>query len=838
VSYTVQEPAAYSVVGLTVTTVPNAVVEFQTSVNVGTARIRSYLGAPGQTADAALIAAFPALWTSAHTVSGVAYLICEFDYDESAFPTGIPSVSAVIRGAKCYDPRSTLTVWTENPAIMARHILRHPQFGKRTSLTAAEDSRINAAANACDTATTYTVGGVAQASRALYKAAIVLPFGATAQSALDDLVQAIGGQWAYSAGEFYIRAGTYTAPVVALVDADLATVQRGEGGNSSQAPITITTHRARDQQFNVVTATIWSEVQGYKQTALTPLKGAALITRDGAELVQDVNMPAVGYAPQALHIAGIMMRDARDPLTLDIAFKMTAYRIEVFDVITLTLSRYGWVAKQFMVMSRSWSSTGSVVLRLKETDASITQLDAAFLAQGYALNTSLAPPWIVGAVGTLSINSGTVELIKQIDGSIITRMRIAWAQSADIGVRQGGSIDIQYRRAGTPTAEPWMVVTAAGDDTQVLISGLRDGDTYLVRARARTLLAVGDWEVQVSHQVVGKREAPPPFDTFLVMAQPDGTRQFNFGYITTEAPLDWLGAQIRYTPGNVAAPVWADMSRLQDGQSFYTNSPIEANAPLAGEYTFACRSLDTSGNLSTALIDSIVLSARRTGNVFDEFDEGLLGWPGTRSGFNILGGVLEATDSTTWATAPATWTGWARWNTTPTSPATYTSANVDLGTVVSGQLDALIDADGTPLLEMATSADGSTWSGWGSASAPFTARWVRARLTVTATGPMPVPVVRKMYWNVNAELQREYINDLVIAGLTGSYKIGTGDIRVPLTKVYSTIKRIGVTIQDSSAGTWTYQRIDNVLTYGPRFQFKLSGTLANPSYVDFDIEGL
>jgi hypothetical protein len=48
------------------------------------------------------------------------------------------------------------------------------------------------------------------------------------------------------------------------------------------------------------------------------------------------------------------------------------------------------------------------------------------------------------------------------------------------------------------------------------------------------------------HFVVGKTEPPPAFDLFLVQAQPDGTRQYNYSYTTTEPPVDWLGAEIRY----------------------------------------------------------------------------------------------------------------------------------------------------------------------------------------------------------------------------------------------------------------------------------------------------
>lgn len=111
------------------------------------------------------------------------------------------------------------------------------------------------------------------------------------------------------------------------------------------------------------------------------------------------------------------------------------------------------------------------------------------------------------------------------------------------------------------------------------------------------------------------------------------------------------------------------------------------------------------------------------------------------------------------------------------------------------------------------------------------------RVTLTATGGEPVPALREFSYTVTADVKREYINDQVISAYTGGNRIGTGDIRIPLQNNYSVIKRIGVVIQDSSAGTWSWQRIDNTLT-GPRVQFKLAGTLTDPAFVDFDVEGI
>ncbi|WP_291015027.1 phage tail protein [Hydrogenophaga sp.] len=801
---------------------------YQYYVNTPKARIRAYLGAPGQTADAQVIADFPTLWTADHRADGIAYLVCEFFYDETAFPSGLPLVTATIRGAKCYDPRSGLTVFTENPALMQRHILTHPYFGKRASISTAEDAQIVAAANACDTAIDYGQGNVP-----MYRASIVLPFGGAARDGLDDLAQAMAGQWAYAAGEFFTRAGVYTAPVLSLTDADLAVVKRSGDGSTTQQGIGISTHRARAEKFNVITPRIFDAAQDYKQVPVAPVKAAALIARDGAELVQEVDMPAVFYAQQAQHVAGVAMRDSRDPLTVVLPFKLAAYRAELFDTVSLTIPRYGWAGKEFMVVQRQWTLEGLIQLTLKETTAAIYQPDAAFVASGYAQNTALTRPWDIQPPTITGIESGTDLLMRQSDGTIVARVQVSWAPITDQTLIFGGTVEVQWASIGAVLS--WQTVTASPIDQQVRIVGAPDGAAILVRARTRNSLAVSDWSVQQSHTVIGKTEPPPAFDAFVVLAQPDGTRQFNFAYVETTKPVDWAGAEIRYIAGNNPGAAWETLTPLQDADTFYTASPVELNAPLAGEWTFFCRSRDTTGNLSPALVDNITLPARRTGDVFDEFFEGPL-WAGTKTGCQVLDGVLEAIDSTTWATAPATWDGWSRWNLSPASPISYIVTK-DLGTTVAGSIDASIDADGTELLELATSADGTTWSAYGSGAASFSSRYIRVRLTVTATGGEPVPVIRRFDWQVNASLQFEYINSVDISTLTGDRRIAAGDVRVPIGNVYTFIKRVDITIEDSSAGSWTHQRIDNLAT-GPRFQFKLDGALTDPAGVDFYVEGI
>lgn len=590
------------------------------------------LGAPGSGADGNTRNAFPDLWSAANRGEGIAKLIVMFDYDETAFPNGVPNVTAVIRGAKVYDPRTGLTAWSENPALLARHVYQHPNFGKAT-VSAAEDARFSAAANACDAAQTWVVDGVAQVS-SLYHAGTVLPYGSTAASALDDLTQAMAGIWAFAQGELYIRAGAYTAPVITFGDADVASVQRS-GDQEQQEKISIAVHRERAQKVNVMNVRIWDGTQDFKQVGLTPLKGAALIARDGQELPQELQLSAVSFAPQALHVAGVTMRDARDPLTVVVPLKMRAYPVEIFDNVQLALSRYGWNTspKTFTVLDRVWDrSMGVIKLTLKETSAAIYTPDAAFLPQGYALNTALPNPWSINPPGTLTVSSGTAELVVSADGTIIPRVRVSWSAIADQRISNGGQIEIQWAVVTTGT---WRSILVNGATTEVFITGVVEGMAILVRARAKTALASSDWGVQQVHVVVGKTQPPGPATGVSV------TQELVF--FRSPPDLDLAGVRIRSLPGVASTGVFSRGTDVIDG--LVRSSPARMERKLYGVQTIIVVAEDTSGNQSDpayAVLDfgQPDLSSALWTRVFA--DEG---FPGTYTACSLSGGsVLAAVD--------------------------------------------------------------------------------------------------------------------------------------------------------------------------------------------------
>jgi hypothetical protein len=347
------------------------------------------------------------------------------------------------------------------------------------------------------------------------------------------------------------------------------------------------------------------------------------------------------------------------------------------------------------------------------------------------------------------------------------------------------------------------------------------------------------------YTITGAMQKLPPanFDYFHLDIQPDGTRQFTFAYVSSEQPVDFMGAQIRYVEGTVASPNWDSMKRFDDlpDKGYYSQSPVETNMLLAGTYTFALRALDKTRNPSrTSLLIEATLPDRRKGNTLAEWQENTEGWTGTKTSCHVdtASGALEADDATTTWSSLTSWSSWANWSLHAASPIVYTAPVRDLGTSLPTQIDSTIDADGTVLVEMRTSNDNVTWSSWGSASPPFNARYVQVRATVTATGGAPVPTIRTWRYSVTANLKSESIENLDITTLTGSYRIGVGDVRIPLHNTYVVLKSPSVVIQDSTAASWTWVLIDKNVSPGPRVQFRKNGVLADPALVDFEVEGI
>lgn len=115
----------------------------------GLVEVEKHLGTSDQEASALFLENFPG-YSSTDRLRGIAYLAFKFKFDRDVFDQ-FPNISAVVRGAKMFDPRDGQTKYTPNAALCFAHYLNHAIYG----LGAQYESEINedmlvSAANECD----------------------------------------------------------------------------------------------------------------------------------------------------------------------------------------------------------------------------------------------------------------------------------------------------------------------------------------------------------------------------------------------------------------------------------------------------------------------------------------------------------------------------------------------------------------------------------------------------------------------------------------------------------------------------------------------------------------
>lgn len=498
-----------------------AVVYYQVSSGITKARVRKYTGSSSQLADATLQSEFPGIWTPAHRAQGVAYLIVELTYDQDAFLSGAPNVSAVVRGRKCFDPRTNLTAWTENPALHARDLATHSLGGNLPS-AAIDDAGVIAAANICDVSTSYVVGGVTHV-RPLYTSAYVYSCDHKPMDGLTDLCQAMGGTWIWSEGQWRPLAGTYRTPNPGVLD---------ETWLTDDQPVTVQCGYARLNKVNTITSSIADQFQDYRVVPLTKLSPDDYVAEDNGVLSQDIQYAAVPFSGQAQYISSCLLRRQRQGLVVSLGCNYRAWQAETGDVLLVSLNRFGWSQKPFEVLEDTWQADGSFLLTLQETDSSIWDIDAGFPATDPAPNTNFPAPWGLLPPTNLVVTSNDSTLLRQADGTVVPRISVSWDPITDSRVLQGGYVEVRYWRLGDPT-DSYLSVRTAGTNSQVYLPDARVGSQYLVAARTVSVVTQSGWSDQTGATVFGK--TTPPGN----VGHPAATVVNNVQHLTWDASTDY-----------------------------------------------------------------------------------------------------------------------------------------------------------------------------------------------------------------------------------------------------------------------------------------------------------
>lgn len=377
--------------------------------------INKHTGSDSQTADSTLMEA-PS-WGTNHRLQGLCYLAVRLQYDTDVF-TSIPNITAVVKGRKCYDPRTTLTAWTDNPAICLRDYLTNSRFGKGLPASAIDDPSFEAAADDCDALVSrYTSGPTVE----IFKCNAIINTSATLFDNVRTILQGMRGIMPYSDGKYSLLIEDDTA---AVFDFDLSNII----GDIS----IVSTPKQR--RFNRVTAKFTNPDANWKEDSITwPAAGSAeetslLAADSGIVLETEIQLDTTTDIYAARDLARLVCLASRNQ-ALTVRFKAATEALEcsVGDIVTVTHPTPGWSSKKFRVSSIRIFDAGEVGIELNEHDASIYPwvVDAQVDPRGA---TTLPDPFTVEPATALTL---TETSLVEADGSVIPSLKVSWTASAD-----------------------------------------------------------------------------------------------------------------------------------------------------------------------------------------------------------------------------------------------------------------------------------------------------------------------------------------------------------------------------------------------------------------------
>ncbi len=556
--------ASVSVVGTTATVSGAPVgstvgVAYQRGVVSRYVRIRPYLGTDAQNIGAALAAEYPGKITSTDKAAGVAMAIMDCIFEPDVFPQGRPTLTAVFRGAKLYDPRKDSTVaggsgshrvdnpatweWSRNPALIAYDWARY-RWGMNVPAAEINTADVIAAANACDVSTVFTLRKsptvTETATLPRFQCDMVVPTGSNPEEVMDRIVATMGGRWCWAGGLLRLRAGVLNSTVATIDKTWLMEAVDDNGQPDGEAIIQAAQGYTRDERYNRVTGSCIDPDKRYQLLAYPAVEDAVLIAAKG-EREAEIDFEGVAHIAHAQHLASMVIRQAQAGQKVEMRVGLKGLGLELLDVFSLTYNdRHGITGKTYEVVGWKFSPEEGVRVVGEEISAALFTVDAELTGRDPAPDSDLRPPWDVEQLTGLSVTSGTAAVL---DSSILTRTVVSWTAAAGISVRQGGKVEVQYCPADAVPAAglDWPSWPEEGSATQAVIPGLLAGRYYLFRARFVQPLPLvrGAWCTGLARHLVA---VPPQVGTGGIA--PGAATQV--AHTTTAGPVTDSGAGLTY----------------------------------------------------------------------------------------------------------------------------------------------------------------------------------------------------------------------------------------------------------------------------------------------------
>lgn len=287
-------------------------------------------------------------WSPDMIGRGISWLRVSFRFDPNKFPFGLPNVTLVKVGKKCYDPRTSKEVYTNNAALVILDYLR--------TYLKCPDETINwesfkEAANICDEAVRNADG----TSERRYTINGEFDMDEAPASIMAEMLKACGADLSYVAGKYGLLVGAYYGPATMTLSEDCVC---GE--------VKIYPEASFDKRSNTITGRFTSPTKGYSETDFPSVFVPEWIEKDGERKIIDIDYRFVTSPYQAQRVSAIFLRRARAGRIIEVTCNMRGFKFKPGRYVTMNLPSIGIVGQEMRVLEWEFTKKGGVKVKLRQ----------------------------------------------------------------------------------------------------------------------------------------------------------------------------------------------------------------------------------------------------------------------------------------------------------------------------------------------------------------------------------------------------------------------------------------------------------------------------------------
>jgi len=589
---------------------------FDTEENQGLIRVEAHFGTDSQ-GSSNLLGQSNTSWTTDHKLSGLAYLALEFRWNADAFGS-LPTVQALVKGRKVYDPRLDSTVtggsgshradnsstwaFSDNPVLQMLDYLRNDRFGMGITNSYFDSNFADwqTASNVCDTQITpvnanalpvifhgfgFGYGGETTSNTIdLMNSNTVID---TAKNAIDNVKEFVRGSRSYlnfSGGKYNILVeSTGTASITLTEDNILGGINVISKNKNSRFNRVIVNFINPDKNYQSDSA----QFPPVNEDLLTDTadKHSSLLAEDGGILLEgrfDFSMLTNKF--QAQEMAEIILRRSRSSLNVSFKADATALDLLVGDIVNITHATPSFSAKPFRVQGMTLNADHTISLSCSEHQDSYYTFGTQDPIDEL-IDTTLPNPFNV-ATPNISVSDELRALNEEAISVLVVEATTADLFATDFEVQAKKTTDTDFINLGKASGKKFELIN------------VEDDAIYNVRARTITSLSRSVF-VSTTHQIVGKT------------APPETVTNFSINIVNTEAHLSWTPVgdldlshyRIRHSRDTTASANYANSVDLIAKVSRPANTAVVP--AMTG--TYFIKAVDKLGNESLDATSSVAI---------------------------------------------------------------------------------------------------------------------------------------------------------------------------------------------------------------------------------------